>query len=145
MNNTEQSGLVKLLQAELDKAYREEVIGGTSIADVLDYVMLDVAHTPVLPTRNDQYDFDIPQPIDAMPTMGGQSYILNYGDGHAETVHEGALKVMRARFLLTKNHFYQRMLKGGFGDRDQQKVIAWYFGGSVWIPNDGPLKEAMLR
>ena len=42
------AGVVKVLRDFLDHELRNEVIGGVPLADVLDFVDLDVAYSPVV-------------------------------------------------------------------------------------------------
>lgn len=141
--DTAQSGLFAAVTQMLDEEHRSELIGGFSIAQVLDAVDLDVAFSPVIPIRGST------QPVEAIPTMGGESYILDYGDDffgvrHAEAVHAESLKVMRARFLLQRDSYYQMLLRDLLPHSSKQRVVNCFFPNGAFIPK-GDLRDGMLN
>jgi hypothetical protein len=138
--DTAQTGILAVLDEMVDKQLREEIIGGVCIADVVDAVMLDVAFTPVIPTRGSV------RPVEAIETEGGEMFILRTDP--PESVHRESLKIMRARFLLQKDSFFQMLVRGGgvLNDHNRRCVIGLFWPKGVFVPGDGnPLKEVMLR
>tara|TARA_Y100000310_G_C20264987_1_gene615390 strand:+ start:196 stop:474 length:279 start_codon:yes stop_codon:yes gene_type:complete len=51
-----------------------------------------------------------------------------------EIIHEDSLKVMRTRFLLLRDFYYKCLAGEKLIHPNRQKVIVWYFGGRVHIP-----------
>lgn len=82
---------------------------------ILDAVDLDIAYSPVL-TRCGE---SLAHAAEAIPTQGGQRFIVRYPGGGEESVDRDSLKVMRARYLLRHGeHMQQQMrnLPGPLGD-----------------------------
>jgi len=136
--------VVNVLQGMLDDALRREVIGGVSVADVLGYVDLDVACSPVItapvvdewpwperlslasPVKRDDGRFEIRYQTDAGPTF--------------EILEPETIRTMRARWLLCRDHFAETFDRYGYQDR--QRILADFFPGGLWRPKSTPDAEA---
>lgn len=126
--------LLGALTKMLDDELRAEIIDGHSIADVVGAVDLDVAFSPVVEHRCDEFDFQPPQPTEVQ--KWGDGYALVYpAQADFRRVDEGSLRVMRARFLLMRGAYY-KMLRG-MPNGTQRQVISWYFPGGAWQPEPG--------
>jgi len=106
------AGVVKVLRDFLDDELRSEVIGGVSLAEVLDYVDLDVAYTPVV---EHPVDDEFPRPEQLCVIA-----LLKRDDGRYEARRQTdagptfdlfgpeQVRIMRARYLLCRDHFAPR-------------------------------------
>lgn len=104
------------------------------VAECVDAVMLDVEFTPVLesPTAKD--------PTEVTKDEAG-NYRLTYRNAMFpdatvyEPVTEGALKVMRARYLVTRGNHYRSL--PALPRDERNRVLDGFFGGSAWTPKAG--------
>lgn len=117
-----------------------DIVGGVRVRDVVNDVMLEVAFSPVIPAPvQDNYSFDPPRPVNAIQ-LGNGMYGLVHGVGEQadyETVAADTLKLMRARYLLLRNHFYKRLPSM---DRVTRRMaLDRYFSGGVWVPTEMPI------
>ena len=141
----------------------DEVIDGTKVADVVKFVDLDIAFSPVLPLPGEEkpdvvFGVDVFQwntPVDVIPTEGGgfmlsptdrldnptlaRLFPLHAGNG---TVSRETLRVWRARYLLRRGAWAKKLhtLPNG----DQQRVAHAFDLRSVLAMGNGPLAR-MLR
>lgn len=117
-----------------------DIIDGVRVRDVVADVMLDVAFSPVIPTPiQDNHIFDPPRPADVIQ-LGNGMYGIVHGVGEQadyETVTTDALKLMRARYLLLRDHFYKRL--GGMDRVTRRMVLDRFFPGGVWVPREIPI------
>jgi len=125
----------------LDNALRSEVIGGVCVADVLDYVDLDVAYSPVIshPVVGDWL----------RPEQLSVAALVKRDDGRYESryqTHAGptfeilgpeTVRLMRARWLLCRDHFARSFEQYGYQDR--QRILADFFPGGLWRPKSTPI------
>lgn len=95
-----QNQAIKAIEKLLGERLKSEVIGGTSIADCLDMVELDIAYSPVIPYCCDD-PLAVPDAYEVRPTQGGNNYIVMADP--PISVPASALKVMRCRYLLWNN------------------------------------------
>ena len=130
------SHFAKVLEGLLDDALRSEVIGGVSVADVLDYVDLDVAYSPVIahpvvgdwprpeqldlatPVKRDDGRYEIRYQTDAGPTF--------------EILLPETVRIMRARWLLCRDHFAKSFEQ--YSHPQQQWILADFFPHGLWRP-----------
>ena len=99
-------GLLEVIQKYIDneEAKDPEIIDGTNIRDVLDAVDLSIAHSPVIPFRAADHvspEESMRGAVEAIETEGG-CYILRDCPSFAHPVSADSLKLMRARYLLTR-------------------------------------------
>ena len=125
-----------VLQGLLDDALRSEVIGGDCVADVLDYVDLDIAYSPVIahpvfgdwprpeqlsiaaPVKRDDGRYEIHRQTDAGPTF--------------EILLPETVRIMRARWLLCRDHFARSFEQ--YGHQERQRILADFFPHGLWRP-----------
>ena len=129
-----QADVVQVLERFLDEELRREVIGGVSIAEVLDFVDLDVAYSPVVELPIDD---DWPRPERLRVTA-----LLKRDDGRYEARRQtdagptfelfdpGQVRIMRARYLLCRDHFARTIESYGYADR--QRILADFFPHGLW-------------
>ena len=132
--------VVNVLQGMLDDALRREVIGGVCVADVLDFVDLDVAYSPVI-TRPIDGDWLRPEQLDlATPVKRDDGrYEIRYQTDAGPTFEILApetLRIMRARWLLCRDHFAESFEQYGYQER--QQILAGFFPGGLWRPKNTP-------
>jgi len=132
------SGIIKILQGAADDALRQETIDGVSIAEVLELVDLDVAYSPVVEHAVDG-DWPMPEQLSVTP-------LVKRDDGRYEARHQTdsgptfefldaeSVRVMRARYLLCRDHFAKSIEQYGY--RDQQRILADFFPEGLWRPPD---------
>lgn len=104
---------VDVIQGILDDVLRDEVIGGDSIADVLEFVDLDVAFSPVIlcPLAD---GFGPMHDVEVQRWADGRYVTVVTGEQADFTViPEPALRVMRARYLLHSKLRQRRRLPWG--------------------------------
>jgi len=132
--------VVNVLQGMLDDALRREVIGGVCVADVLDYVDLDVAYSPVIP-HPVVGDWLRPEQLDlARPVKRDEGrYELRY-QTHAgptfEILGPETVRIMRARWLLCRDHFARSFEQ--YGHQGRQRILADFFPGGLLRPKSTP-------
>jgi hypothetical protein len=131
-----QADVVQVLERFLDEELRREVIGGVSIAEVLDFVDLDVAYSPVVELPVDD---DWPRPERLRVTA-----LVKRDDGRYEARRQteagptfdlldpGQVRIMRARYLLCRDHFARTIESYGYSD--QQRILADFFPHGLWRP-----------
>ena len=131
-----QAGVVKVLRDFLDAELRNEVIGGVPLADVLDFVDLDVAYSPVI---EHPVDGDWPHPAHLTVTA-----LIKRDDGQYEARRQTpagptfeilgpeSVRIMRARYLLCRDHFAHTIESYGYADR--QRILADFFPHGLWRP-----------
>lgn len=107
---SDQSSLVEVLRGLVDKELAAEVIDGDSIADVLDFVDLDIADSPVIVIRGQGES----QAATVVGRTHGGDYIIEHPPGGREIVPPGSLRIMRARYLLTSKARQRREMAGFF-------------------------------
>lgn len=132
------SNILDVLNGLLQEAEERdpEIIGGQRLSGVVEAVMLDVAHSPVLPHRVQSNDPTyVPVPVEAVQTQGGD-YILR-DPAFQHPVSADTLRDMRARYLLWRGHLGQTFEEMPYSK--QCKVASLYFGGRA------PLTMATLR
>ncbi len=130
------SHFAKVLEGLLDDALRSEVIGGVSVADVLDYVDLDIAYSPVIehpvagdwprpeeldlakPVKRDDGRYEIRRQTDAGPTF--------------EILGPETVRIMRARWLLCRDHFARSLEQ--YSHPERQRILADFFPHGLWRP-----------
>jgi len=125
-----------VLEGLLDDALRNEVIGGVSIADVLDYVDLDIAYSPVIehPVVD---DWPRPERLDlATPVKRDDGrYEIHYKTGAGPTFEilgPETIRIMRARWLLCRDHFARSIEQ--YSHPQQQRILADFFPHGLWRP-----------
>jgi len=126
----------KVLQDLLDYQLRNEVIGGVSLAEVLDCVDLDVAYSPVVEFSVDD---DWPRPEQLCVTT-----LIKRDDGRYEARRQTdagptfdlfgpeQVRIMRARYLLCRDHFAKSIEQYSYPQ--QQRILAGFFPHGLWRP-----------
>jgi hypothetical protein len=126
----------------------EEMRGGPlprpieeQVAECADMVMLDVAYSPVIEKAGSKDTTEVTRREDG-------TYCLTYRNALCpdlavyEPVSEADLKVMRARYLVTRGESYTRL--HSMDDAERDHALATFFNGGVWTPRQGSaLSEAM--
>ncbi len=111
-------------------------IDGVSAEQAAESVDLKVAYSPIVmeswdPVKN---GLRIPEPVKVV--KDGLRYAAVWPDRHDfDWLTDQQLRVCRARFLMMKGHFYKQIR--GYSHSDQQRILAWYFGGQMWQPKAG--------
>jgi len=130
------AGVVEVLERFLDAELRKEVIGGVPLADVLEFVDLDVAYTPVV---EHPVDDDWPRPeqlsIVALVKRDDDRYEARRQTPAGPTFEilgPESVRVMRARYLLCRDHFARTIESYGYSE--QQRILADFFPHGLWRP-----------
>lgn len=136
--------LLDALTQILDREYAKdpELIDGCDPREFVKFVDLSIAHSPVIHQRHPWPPMgDIPETD--KPKQDGLRYYLVWPQSHNwEWLTTESHKLMRVRFLLWRGWLYKTF--DGFSHPDKQKIVAWYFDGSMWRPEqDSPLYKAM--
>jgi len=130
------AGIVEVLDRLLDAELRKEVIGGVPLAEVVDFVDLDVAYSPVI---EHAVDGDWPRPEQLRVTA-----LVKRDDGRYEARRQTpagptfeilspeSVRIMRARYLLCRDHFARSIESYGYSD--QQRILADFFPHGLWRP-----------
>ena len=130
------AGVVEVLGRFLDAELRKEAIGGVCLADVLEFVDLDVAYSPVV---EHPVDGDWPRPEQLSIVT-----LVKRDDGRYEARRQTpagptfeilgpkSVRIMRARYLLCRDHFAQSIESYGYADR--QRILADFFPHGLWRP-----------
>ena len=101
----------KFFNTMVDKLLTEEVIGGISIAEVLDYVDLEVAFSPIIETPlvnewGPMHEVEIEQWPDGR-------YVIKYHDPpDFKVLNVENVRIMRARYLLHSKTRQARAIAG---------------------------------
>lgn len=111
------------------------------VKECVDAVMLDVEFSPVIEKAGSTETTEVTKREDG-------SYALTYRNALVldavayEAVSEADLKVMRARYLVTRGESYKRLRSM---PQDERKVTLYtFFPGGVWVPREGSeMSEAM--
>jgi len=131
-----QADVVEVLERFLDDELRNEVIGSVPLADVLDFVDLDVAYSPVV-----EYPVDGDWPC---PEQLAVTALVKRDDGRYEARRQTeagptfeilgpeSVRIMRARYLLCRDHFARTIESYGYADR--QRILADFFPHGLWRP-----------
>ena len=108
----------------------DEMIGGSCVQETAEWVMLDIAYSPVVESCVDEERlmFDVPIPTKITERPDGKYEIRRTNPPDFRIINEAETKEMRARFLLIKGYYAENM--EGLSYPEQQKVISLYFGGS---------------
>lgn len=131
--------LTKLIEAErggpLPKPIEDQV------KDCVDMVMLDVGFSPVIERAGSTETTEVTKREDG-------TYALTYRNAlvldavNYEDVSEVDLKVMRARYLVTRGESYKRLRS--MPQDERKNTLRTFFPGGVSIPREGSaLSEAM--
>ena len=107
-------GGLEALRNLADSLLREEVIGGTSLLEAIEFVDLDIEFTPVLqhPLAD---EFQPWRPTEVQKWPDGRYAIVTRGDSpDFEVVPVESLKIMRARYLLHSKARQARQFAGLF-------------------------------
>ena len=130
------SHFANVLQGLLDDALRSEVISGVCVAEVLDYVDLDVAYSPVI-THPVVGDWPRPEELDlATPVKRDDGrYEIRYQTDAGPTFEilgPETIRIMRARWLLCRDHFARSFEQ--YSHPERQWILADFFPGGLWRP-----------
>jgi len=99
----------------------------------VDAVMLDIAFTPVLEKAGARDPTEVTRREDG-------TYWLTYRNAccpdlvHYEAVREEDLKVMRARYLVTRADVYTRLRS--MGNEEREHALRVFFNGGTWVPQE---------
>lgn len=115
---------------ELKKFIPDEIIDGSNVADTAEIVMLDIAYSPVVEgvVDEERLPFSIPIPVKVTDRGDGRYEIRRTDPPDFRILNEAEIKVMRARFLLLKGYYADKMDMLSYSGK--QTVIALYFNGS---------------
>jgi len=128
--------VVKVLRDFLDDELRREVIGGVCLAEVLDFVDLDVSYSPV-----------VEHPVDdeyVRPEQLCVIALLKRDDGRYEArrqtdagptfdlFNSEQVRIMRGRYLLCRDHFAKSIEQ--YSHPQQQRILANFFPHGLWRP-----------
>lgn len=120
------------LLAALKKQIPAEIIDGTNVDDAVEMVMLDVAFSPVLEFSTNEQELMLNPPRPTEVQQRGERFMLYRGGTDFQWIDAESLKVMRARYLLARGFYYPKI--GSLPNGVRQKVLSWYFDGSVFVP-----------
>lgn len=133
------------IAALLEGMDEPEIVDGCNVRETArEMVDLDVEHSPVLqvPVCSERdLHIDVPRPVRVI--REGSRYALVWPEQKDfQNVPEAVVKVMRARFLLTRGYYYKHFDQ--LPNSMQRAVVALFFGGKMWRPQAGsPLSQAM--
>lgn len=123
------------LQSAYPEAFAPEIIDGDNVDDAAAMVDLSIAFTPVLATRDSMC------PADVAELDGGRYRV--FGEQTLD-ISAASLKVMRARYLLTRSAIVRRLPTMGDVDRRRIERAFWPRGDVPWVPPAGsPLAEQL--
>ena len=108
----------------------DEIIGTSNVEETAELVMLNIAFSPVVEgwiSDDEQLLINIPRPIKLTKRTDGKYEIRRTNPPDFEIVDEKQVKVMRARFLLIKAYYADKM--DFFDYPHRQTAIALYFPG----------------
>lgn len=110
----------------------DEMIGGSYVRETAEYVMLDIAFSPVVEhlVSEERLMFDVPIPTKITQRPDGKYEIRRTDPPDFRIIDEAETKEMRARFLLLKGYYAENM--DGLSYPERQKVISLYFGGGFF-------------
>lgn len=115
---------------ELKKFIPDEIIGSSNVAETAEMVMLDIAYSPVVEgvVNEEILPFNIPIPVKVIERGDGRYEIRRTDPPDFRILSEAEIKRMRARFLLLKAYYADKMDMLSYSEK--QTVIALYFNGS---------------
>ena len=130
------TGVVQVLERFLEAELRKEVIGGVPLADVLDFVDLDVAYSPVVEHPVDG-NWPRPERLSVMALVkrddGRYEVRRQTGAGPTfEVLGPEPVRIMRARYLLCRDHFARSFEQYGYSER--QRILVDFFPHGLWRP-----------
>lgn len=113
-----------------------ETIDGANVEEVAKLVDLDIEFTPVIAERvsGDPATEMISFPVPCRVQMEGSRWCvwIPHTNEKYRWVNDEQLKVMRARFLLLKGFYFDRL--ESMGHMERSRVISGYFPGGVFKP-----------
>ena len=128
--------VVQVLERFVDAELRREVIGGVPLADVLDFVDLDVAYSPVAEHPVDE-EYVRPEQlcVIALLKRDDRRYEARRQTPAGPTFDlfgPESVRIMRARYLLCRDHFARSIESYGYSE--QQRILADFFPHGLWRP-----------
>ncbi len=111
------------------------------VAGCVDAVMLDVAYSPVIEKAGSTETTEVTKHEDG-------TYSLTYRNAmvldavNYEPVSEADLRVMRARYLVTKGEKYKQLRSAP--DDERSNTLRTFFPGGVWVPPEGSSLAAAM-
>lgn len=129
----------KFIEAErggpLPKPIEEQVRG------CVDAVMLDVEFSPVIEKAGSTETTEVTRREDGTYALTHRNALVLDAVAY-EAVSEADLKVMRARYLVTRGESYKRLRSMSQDERN--RTLRTFFPGGVWVPREGSeMSEAM--
>ena len=130
------AGIVEVLERLLDAELHKEVIGGVPLVEVLDFVDLDVAYSPVI---EHPIEGEWPRPeqlhVTALVKRDDERYEARRQTPAGPTfeiLSPESVRIMRARYLLCRDHFARSI--DSYGYRDRERILADFFPHGLWRP-----------
>ena len=113
--------MMNCIQGLIDKSLREEVIDGISIDDVLDFVDLDVAFSPVIETQLVN-TWGPMNEVEVQKWDDGRYAIWYHDPPDFRVISIERLKIMRARYLLHSKARQRRILSNVLQENDNDEA-----------------------
>jgi hypothetical protein len=134
------NNLLNVLRKHFDLPDRKPI--EEQVAACADAVMLDVAFSPVIEKPGSTETTEVTKRDDG-------SYALTYRNALVldavayEPVSEADLKVMRARYLVTRGEKYKQIRS--MPDDDRNEALRTFFPGGVWVPAENSELAAAME
>lgn len=112
------------------------------VAECAEAVMLDVAFSPVIEKAGSTETTEVTKRDDG-------TYALTYRNAlvldavNYEDVSEADLRVMRARYLVTRGESYKRLRS--MPQDERSATLRTFFPGGVWVPREGSAMSEALN
>lgn len=136
-------GLLAALREQHPEAFAPEMIGRSDVDEAANDVMLDVAYSPVLPHRLPADPLssvgDALLPVEAT-ALGEDKYRVYLPEGPRD-VDAATLRVMRARYLLTRGELARALYS--MGPQAREKWARLYH--ITWLPPAGSPLATMIQ
>ena len=104
------------------------------VAACVDAVMLDVEHTPVIEKPGSAEPTEVTKRADGTYALTYRN-VCDLSRVVYEDVTEADLKIMRARYLVTRGALYKRL--PSMGREERNRTLHNFFPGGVWTPREG--------
>jgi hypothetical protein len=130
MGKKPEDNILTALKSVLDQMPKEK-IGDATVEDVLEAVDLSISFTPVLPDRVDEkrLPFEMPTPADAQLRQDRRYQVIRRDRRDFEIVSAEELKVMRARYLLVRDYYSDRLQHNNLHPPLTSRAVSQYFDG----------------
>lgn len=104
--------------------------------------MLDVEYTPVIEKAGSKETTEVTRRDDGTYWLTYRNALCPDMEPNYEAVSEGDLKVMRARYLVTRADSYRHLR--AVDDATRNHDLRTFFGGGTWTPREGTALSARM-